>query len=55
MKYLFLIIRHCFPRKRWKELKRYSATKTYASGKTTECIFVEMKDQFGNIELKELP
>jgi len=50
MKYLFLIIRHIFPRKRWVESRRYNCKKSYTSGTEIEFLRVELKDQFGNIK-----
>ena len=46
MKYIFLIIRHIFPRKRWREVNRLDIVKS--SNKAIIGVSVEMVDQFGN-------
>ena len=52
MKYLYLIIRHIFPRKRWKEVERIGVRHS-ADGKDHALVIV-LKDQFGNIKTKRI-
>jgi hypothetical protein len=48
MKYLFLIIRHMFPRKRWRIRRVISAVNNH--GDIPEYQLVIQEDQFGNIK-----
>ena len=53
MKYLYLIIRHIFPRKRWKEVERIGVSRHSGEGKDHALVIV-LKDQFGNIKTKRI-
>jgi len=50
MKYLFLIIRHIFPRHKWQT---YQTTNMIENGQIIGWMFVQ-KDQFGNIKYKKI-
>jgi len=58
MKYLFLIIRHIFPRKRWKIIKVISTYDTDDYGRVigTLPIYrkITLQDQFGNVKYKKI-
>jgi hypothetical protein len=55
MKYLYLIIRHCFPRKRWTVI---NTTSVIEGGQPENSIpvyyLLTLQDQFGNIKTKKL-
>jgi hypothetical protein len=51
MKYLFLIIRHFFPRRRWREV-RHTKVFTDYSGDRPGHILITMEDQFGNQKVR---
>lgn len=52
MRYLFLIIRHLFPRKRWRII---GTTKTFYDGDTLPSYITHtLQDQFGNIKTKRI-
>lgn len=50
MKYLYLIIRHFFPRRKWRVIER--ATLTY--GNQPIGTLFTLQDQFGNIKTKKV-
>jgi len=51
MKYLYLIIRHVFPRKRWKQVAESEVNRVYPDGtKIPDGWVVQLKDQFGNVK-----
>ena len=47
MKYLYLLIRHCFPRSRWTEVERADIV---ASNGSVVGLIILLKDQFGNLK-----
>lgn len=48
MKYLFLIIRHMFPRKHWKKV---GETVVHESGhELPTAVIITLQDQFGNLK-----
>ncbi len=47
MKYLFMIVRHFFPRRRWKEISVIRIYDSEGSGRPTNHVFI-LQDQFGN-------
>jgi len=51
MKYLFLIIRHLFPRRRWVQVSKDSVNDV--EGRLVGYI-VTMRDQFGNIKTHQI-
>lgn len=51
MKYLYLIIRHVFPRKRWECIGN---TDVMGSNGIPICVILTLQDQFGNIKLKKI-
>jgi hypothetical protein len=47
MKYIYLIIRHCFPRRRWTEVEKISF---YGNNPDLpQCFVTVQRDQFGNM------
>lgn len=48
MKYLFLIIRHLFPRRRWKEVEVINAVDRL--GDIPRYRIYRLQDQFGNMK-----
>lgn len=55
MKYLFLIIRHLFPRRRWVEVRRQAGWRRAVLGEWTDMSkpnfhLITMRDQFGNLK-----
>lgn len=53
MKYLFLIIRHIFPRKRWTQIKEIPVHDYNDNGTLTEYPIyrkILLRDQFGNLK-----
>jgi len=57
MKYLYLLIRHMFPRKKWKVIHTtsvFEGNDAKVEGKLPIYSILTMQDQFGNIKTKKL-
>lgn len=53
MKYLYLIIRHFFPKKKWTVIRKINVFDEYLGDMPAYCIYV-LQDQFGNIKKKKI-
>lgn len=50
MKWLFLIVRHCFPRKKWVEIGRWRVYEGYDITAAPIGYDILLRDQFGNLK-----
>jgi hypothetical protein len=49
MKYLLLIVRHFFPRRRWETVRKVEVFDVAVSKKTPTAFITIQQDQFGNL------